>query len=115
MRTRPARQDRRASSWHRLLWLPLVALALMLPASSLAQHRVRDGRQLDSNLRVGSNGYNTRTAQRVAPQRQIYTLNRAQGTFVYSRNNAFAPRSRYGLDSPYSSQFTGSHTRRFRY
>ena len=65
-----------------------LGLAAILVWAATAQMRVQSGRALDSNLMVGSGGYNT-TSRALPVQRNIYTVNRRTGDMRYNEAAAF--------------------------
>jgi hypothetical protein len=102
----------------------LVALLVALPLGAvLGQQLIVGGHALDSNLRMGSGGYNRPSAktsymstQRYAPgaTKPVYVVGQT-GEMVYKPNNAFFPKTRYtstGYNATY--QKPGWHSQ-FRY
>jgi hypothetical protein len=104
----------------------VAAIGLLTAGAAFAQRRISDGRRLDSNLQVGSGGYNRQVNQTNLLRRQGYSIGRDSSLYVvdssgemrYSRNNAFNT-GRYQATG-YRGQYTNTgrsatSLRRFRY
>lgn len=83
-----------------------LGLAAILVWAAAAQMRVQSGRALDSNLMVGSGGYNT-TRRALPVQRNIYTVNRRTGDMRYNEAAAF----RSSAYSTYQRRYGGGDYR----
>ena len=107
-----------------MICLCLLAMLIAAPQPGApAQERVADGHALDASLRLGSGGYNRRTAgpnmlrnsrYTVGASRSPYVISRT-GSYVHSPHNAFAPRGRYRSTGYQGTVHSTGYSRRFRY
>ena len=106
-----------------LACLALLAVLLAMPLAQTFAQRRGGGHALDSSLQLGSGGYNRRGGSRTGMQRSRYSTGGSRSLYVvgrsgnlrYSRNNAFAPRSRYRSTGYAGDRSSNSYQRRFRY